>query len=115
MCIGEDAIKVWIRGLLASFNASAALSISLKLALARPVMAGPFIFSAIVLTALKSPCEAMGNPASITSTEAFPIVLLSPIFHMCSMKLREFVPHPSRLYQIYLFSLTFIYTSIHLS
>ena len=41
MCIGEDAIKVWIRGLLASFNASAALSISLKVALARPVMAGP--------------------------------------------------------------------------
>ena len=61
-------MKVWIRGLAAGFSASAARSISARPERARPQTVDFFASLAISFTASKSPLEAIGNPASITST-----------------------------------------------
>ena len=61
-------MKVWIRGELACFTASQQRSISLKLARLRPQIVAFFDSFAISDTALKSPSEAMGKPASMMST-----------------------------------------------
>ena len=68
MCSGEVEIKVWMRRRSAGFRASAALSISPRADRARPQMVEPFISLATSLTASQSPLDAIGNPASMTST-----------------------------------------------
>ena len=61
-------MNVWMRGRSASRTASAARSMSAAWARARPAITGPWTSRAIVRTASKSPGEAAGKPASITST-----------------------------------------------
>ena len=57
-----------MRASAASFNASHARSMSLSLQRARPQIVAPRTVLAISRTASKSPGEAIGKPASITST-----------------------------------------------
>mmetsp|Transcript_15708 Transcript_15708/g.23087 ORF Transcript_15708/g.23087 Transcript_15708/m.23087 type:complete len:281 (-) Transcript_15708:152-994(-) len=72
MWMSEVAMKVWMRGNLAGLTASAQASMSLGRARASPQMMGGSSLlptsCAIFCTALKSPGDAKGNPASITST-----------------------------------------------
>ena len=60
-----------MRGCFAFFIASHARSIASASAWARAQIADPFTSSAIRRTASKSPCEATGKPASMTSTPSF--------------------------------------------
>src|ERR1700694_4398497 len=66
--MSEVARKTWTRGRAAPCNACQARSTSPVHARARPAMMGRRSDAAILCTASKSPSEAMGNPASITST-----------------------------------------------
>ncbi|GBD28273.1 hypothetical protein HRbin31_00286 [bacterium HR31] len=68
MWMGEVAMKVWIRGRSASRTPSQHTSMSWRCARARPQITGPRTSRAISRTASRSPGDAMGNPASITST-----------------------------------------------
>jgi hypothetical protein len=68
MWMSEVEMKVWMRGRVASLIAFHAASTSGACARASAVMTGPSIVRAIVCTASKSPGEAIGKPASITST-----------------------------------------------
>jgi hypothetical protein len=61
-------MKVCTRARAASRTASAARSMSGACARASPVMTGPSTSRAIACTASKSPGEAIGKPASMTST-----------------------------------------------
>ena len=61
------ARNTWMRGFSASFTASAARSMSVGLHRASPAMTGPWIWRAMACTLSKSPGEAIGKPASITS------------------------------------------------
>ena len=61
-------MNVCTRGRSASRTASAARSMSAAWARARPAITGPCTSRAIARTAWKSPGDAIGNPASITST-----------------------------------------------
>ncbi len=61
-------MKVWMRRFSACFTASPARSMSLLEARARPQTVAFFTRLAISETASKSPLEAIGKPASITST-----------------------------------------------
>ncbi len=67
MCSGEVLMKVWMRGRSAARNASAARLMSPGAERARPQMTGPRTAPAMACTLSKSPGEAMGKPASITS------------------------------------------------
>ncbi len=60
--------KTWIRGDSAFSRARAVASMSFSRARESPAIFGPRISSAICLTDSKSPGEATGKPASITST-----------------------------------------------
>jgi len=72
MWMSDVAMKVWMRPFSpACWSASHARSISLKLARQRPAISGPLMVCATFFTASKSPSEAMGNPASITSMLSF--------------------------------------------
>ena len=62
------ARKTWIRGCSAALSASQARSMSASLQRARPQTAEPFTIFAISRTLSKSPGDAIGKPASITST-----------------------------------------------
>ena len=62
------ARKTWMRGRAPRARASQARSMSSALQRARPQMTGPWTWRAMAWTASKSPGEAMGKPASITST-----------------------------------------------
>ncbi len=62
------ARKTWMRGRAQSRRASPARSMSAALQRARPQMIGPSTSRAMACTASKSPGEAMGKPASMTST-----------------------------------------------
>src|SRR2546426_1798606 len=62
------ARNVWMRGLAAPSSACQQRSISAGTARANPAMFTLRISAAIFFTASKSPSEAMGNPASMTST-----------------------------------------------
>ena len=62
------ARKTWMRASGASWSASQARSMSSSLQRARPQIVEPRTVRAISRTASKSPGEAMGKPASITST-----------------------------------------------
>ena len=68
MCSGLVAMKVWMRRRSAGASASAARSISGRPERARPQMTGPLTSFETSCTASKSPFDAIGNPASITST-----------------------------------------------
>jgi len=61
-------MKVCMRGLAAYLTASQQRSMSISLVRARPQIIGPSTVCAICFTASKSPSEAIGNPASMTST-----------------------------------------------
>ena len=66
--MADVARKTWIRGCWAYWIASQARSMSRSLHRARPQTDEPVISVAIARTASKSPTEAIGNPASMTST-----------------------------------------------
>ena len=68
MWMSDVETNVWIRGRAASRTASHARSTSPGFTRARPVMIGPLTSRAMAWTASKSPGEAIGNPASMTST-----------------------------------------------
>ncbi len=68
MCSGLVDRKTWMRGRSAPRTASAARRMSARPVRARPAITGPRTCSAISFTLSKSPGEAIGNPASITST-----------------------------------------------
>ena len=61
-------MKVWMRRRSAGRTASAARRMSAGAERARPQITGPFTRIAIACTASKSPGEAIGKPASSTST-----------------------------------------------
>ncbi len=67
MCSGEVEMKVWMRGRAAWRTASQQRSMSPRPARARPHTVAFLTSLAISRTASKSPLEAMGKPASITS------------------------------------------------
>src|SRR5918997_67675 len=67
MWMSEVETKVWMRGRAASRTASAARSMSAAWTRASPAMTGPSTSRAIARTASKSPGDAIGNPASMTS------------------------------------------------
>lgn len=71
MCIGDVAMKVWILGFLAFLIASAVALMSFSFARASPQISGFVKASAISFTDVKSSGDAIGNPASITSTPSF--------------------------------------------
>ncbi len=65
-------MKVWMRPRSpAYFSASQPRSMSMSLARHRPAICGPWMVCATFLTASKSPSEAIGKPASMTSTFIF--------------------------------------------
>ena len=66
--MAEVARKTWIRGFWAYWIASQARSMSRSLHRARPQTDEPATSAAMARTASKSPTEAIGNPASMTST-----------------------------------------------
>jgi hypothetical protein len=66
--IGEVDTNVCMRGCRACFTASAQRRMSPGMARASPAMTAFFVCLAISVTASKSPSEAIGKPASITST-----------------------------------------------
>ena len=68
MWIFEVAMNTWMRGRSAWRTASHARSTSLKPVRESPAMIGPRTALAIASTESKSPSEAIGKPASITST-----------------------------------------------
>ena len=68
MWIFDVAMKMWMRAFSAWRTASHARSTSLKPVRDRPVMIGPRTVLAIASTDSKSPSDAIGKPASITST-----------------------------------------------
>src|SRR6266581_1110074 len=71
MWIGEVAMKVWMRPDLAGLTASRARAMSLSEARHKAATVLSLMASATALTASKSPLEAAGNPASMTSTRIF--------------------------------------------
>ena len=80
MWMGEVEMKVWMRDRRAGRTASAQRSISLAPARERPQTTLSFTVSAMARTASKSPLEAMGKPASITSTRISSSSRASSIF-----------------------------------
>ncbi len=84
ICTGLVLMKVWMRGMAATFTASQAASMSASMARARPATRGPSTSEATALTASKSSFEAIGNPASMMSTPSlaswWAISSFSPLF-----------------------------------
>ncbi len=70
MCSGLVETKVWMRRRAAGFTASAARRMSAGAVRARPHTTGPSFAKRVAMacTLSKSPADAMGKPASITST-----------------------------------------------
>ena len=68
MWMSEVEMNVWMRGRAETRTASCARSMSGAWARARPAMTGPSTSAAMLRTASKSPGEAIGKPASMTST-----------------------------------------------
>ena len=68
MWMSEVEMNVWMRGRAASRTAAPAASMSAKWVRASPAITGPSTVRAMPSTASKSPGEAIGKPASITST-----------------------------------------------
>ena len=79
-CCGLVEMKVWMRPRLAGRIASAQRSMSAMPARARPQTVLSVTISAILRTASKSPLEAIGKPASITSTPISSRILASSSF-----------------------------------
>ena len=63
-------MKVWTRQAFAPFSASTPRAMSRSLARQRPATTESLIVLAIARTASKSPLDAAGKPASITSTRS---------------------------------------------
>ena len=80
MCSALVEMKVWMRPRLAGLMASAQRSMSMRVARASPQMTDLVTVRAIWRTASKSPSEAIGKPASITSTPIFSRALAMRIF-----------------------------------
>ena len=72
--ISDVPIPVWILGFFASFNDSAATSISLSFALLRAQTDAFLTIFEISTTDLKSPGLEIGNPASIISAPRISIL-----------------------------------------
>ncbi len=70
MCSSLVAMKVWMRARFAPLSASAERSMSRSLARASEQTVESLMWSAIDLTASKSPLELAAKPASITSTRS---------------------------------------------
>ncbi len=68
MWMSDVETNVWMRGRSESLTAFHAASMSALLARASPAITGPCTSRAIASTASKSPGEAIGKPASMTST-----------------------------------------------
>src|SRR5437868_6637647 len=85
MCTGEVDRKVWMRRRSAGLIAAAQQSISLSAARARPQTTAFLVRLAISWTAAKSPSEAIGNPASITSTPIVSSNSATSSFSSCVM------------------------------
>ena len=68
MWIGLVEMNVWMRGTSACLTASQQTRTSCSMARARPAMREPLTSRAIRATDSKSPFEATGKPASMTST-----------------------------------------------
>ena len=68
MCSGLVAMKVWMRQDFAPFSASTPREMSRSLARHRPAIVDSLTTFAMARTASKSPLDAAGNPASMTST-----------------------------------------------
>ena len=79
-CCGLVEMKVWMRPRLAGLMASAQRSMSATPARARPQTVLSVTIWAILRTASKSPLEAIGKPASITSTRMSSRILASSSF-----------------------------------
>src|SRR5580658_2884313 len=79
------ARNTWMRCRGASASARAASSMSSKLQRARPQMIGPSISCATACTLSKSPREAAGNPASMTSTPSSASARATRSFSGCVM------------------------------
>ncbi len=86
MCTGLVEMKVWMRPRAAGLIASAQRSMSFWVARARPQMVERVTISAIWRTAWKSPGEATGKPASITSTPISSRILASSSFSSSDME-----------------------------
>ncbi len=86
MCTGLVEMKVWMRPRRAGLIASAQRSISLAVARARPQMVDSVTSSAMRRTASKSPLEAIGKPASMTSTPISSRILASSSFSSSDME-----------------------------
>ncbi len=67
-CSGLVAKKTWMRGRSAADKAAQARSMSSREVRARPQTETPLTCCATARTDSKSPCDAAGKPASITST-----------------------------------------------
>ena len=107
--MSELEIKVWMRGFSAPCIAFHAVSISFWFARARPATCTPFTRSAIACTASKSPSDAIGKPASITSTPSFISWSANIIFSLMFMvKPGDCSPSRSVVSKIIIFSFSFI-------
>ena len=85
-CCGLVDRKVWMRPRRAGLIASAQRSMSLTPARARPQTVLSVTISEILRTASKSPLEAIGKPASITSTRISSRILASSSFSSRDME-----------------------------
>ena len=85
-CEGLVDRKVWIRPRAAGRIASAQRSMSTAAARASPQMVLSVTISEIWRTASKSPLEAMGKPASMTSTRISSRILASSSFSSSDME-----------------------------
>ena len=85
MWTGEVERKVWMRPRLAGLIASPARSTSLWPARARPQTTAFLVRLAISCTAAKSPSDATGKPASMTSTPMVSSTSATSSFSSCVM------------------------------
>ncbi len=86
MCTGLVEMKVWMRPRRAGLIASAQRSMSLAVARAKPQTVDWVTISAMRRTASKSPLEAIGKPASMTSTPISSRILASSSFSSSDME-----------------------------
>jgi hypothetical protein len=85
-CEGLVEMKVWMRPRLAPRTASPARSISAGLARARPQTMDSVMMAETFCTDSKSPLEAIGKPASITSTFMSSRILANSSFSSSDME-----------------------------
>src|SRR6187431_2354755 len=79
------ARNTWIRGRAEAFKARHAVSMSSLVQRARPAMIGPWTSRATRFTDSQSPREAIGKPASMTSTPSSASAFATRSFFACVM------------------------------